>query len=149
MTNEAWQANGCKVVDWSMILVEFAPYGVRQSPHGGRPATLSVVCGGEGEWESSFADCIICWRRQQQDFSNASKTPHPYSVTINYHTAPQLGCCGCVCCNKCLNVELSSHPNEPLIPFPHCAKLESYCRHIKAWIVCDAVVNKGIPIPSL
>jgi hypothetical protein len=150
MTKEVWESNGCNVVDWTMILVEFAVAGVRQLGKGGRPATLSVAFGGVGKWENCFANCMVCWRTQRRDFSDASKTPHPYSVSTNSPNQPQLGCCGCVVCNECLLLEFSSVPNHVrLIPCPYCAQLESYSRDYKAWIVCDAVVHEGIPILGL
>jgi hypothetical protein len=139
MTNHCWQANRCRVVDWCVIIVEFALNGVRQSRLHGRPATLNVCY---GKWDNCFANCMVCWQQQKRDFSDSDKTPHPYSVPTSNPGTPQLGVCGCVICNECLTEQFARRPDKTVISCPYCAELGSYNLDVKAWIVCAAVSEK-------
>mgnify|MGYP000028503873 CR=1 FL=1 len=136
MTNKIWKNNRCGIVDWCLIIVEFALAGVRQSQLHGGPATLNICA---GSWENCFSNCMVCWRTQQRDFSDADKTSHPYSVSIHNPVTPQLGCCGCVICTQCLTEEFARRPDDNIIACPYCAQLKSYSRDVKAWILCEAV----------
>jgi hypothetical protein len=143
MTDKVWKENGCDVVHWSVIIVESAPNGLRQVRKDGKPATVSMAFGGKGIWEHCFANCMVCWRSRERDFFDSKKMAHPYRVDIDNPTMPQLGCCGCVVCNKCVLRELKKNPGKKLLSCPYCAKKESFNRDVKAWMLSEDVFEEG------
>jgi hypothetical protein len=92
----------------------------------------------------SFGSCNMCYRSGLRKFGDSEITPYPGRVSSKHPCLPQVGLCGCVLCNACVNsvVDHPANRNEWFVHCPYCGNLHCFSKHYKIWAVSDNVFKK-------
>ena len=89
-----------KAVDakYSIILFEFVPGSKRMKGFGENGASfLKTKRLNSPSW--SFGSCHACWKEVRRNFTDTTRTKHPYRTTFDNPNLSVLDGCGCVICN--------------------------------------------------
>ena len=126
-------------VQWTRLLWEKADHGVRIGPMKEDLFVFKEVSNESPEF--TFGSCFSCWRTKRRNFSDPKKTPYPFDVSNNHPALPQLGRCGCVCCNECVNAILLHPSNEQQtsVHCPYCSNHDSFKKHLRIWCISRQV----------
>ena len=92
----------------------------------------------------SFASCNMCYKSRLRNFGDSMITPYPGRVSSNHPCLPQVGLCGCVVCNTCVNsvVYHPSNEKEWYVHCPYCGNPRCFSKHFKIWVVSEGVYEK-------
>jgi rubrerythrin len=124
---------------YTKIVFEFIPMGKRQAKlEVDGSYILKEKAIHDAPW--SFGSCHACWKRKQRNFTDKSRTPHPYQASLTEPNLSVLGGCGHVICNACvMKVEKYTHEDEPSGSCPYCGNQDAFPRDLRMWCISKEV----------
>ena len=129
-----------KAVDakYCMVLFEFVPMGNRMEALGETGGYLLKTKKLDAPW--SFGSCNACWKEGRRNFTDTTKTMHPFIAKFNDPNLSVLGGCGCVICNGCVT-EMEKYSEEKVrcTACPYCGYPTSFPKDLRMWCVTEQV----------
>ena len=94
----------------------------------------------------SFASCNSCFRLKARDFSDSEKTPHPMDSELSCPDLAQIGLCGCIICNKCVQSVVNHLTNLKMdyVHCPYCGNARCFSRYFRIWAVTENVLEENV-----
>jgi hypothetical protein len=95
----------------------------------------------ESDLYFSFASCNLCYKTGMRNFGDSEITPYPTRVSSSHPLLPQVGLCGCIICNECIQ-QLIDHPrnrNKWFVHCPYCGNANCFSKHYTIWAVSEKV----------
>jgi hypothetical protein len=139
ITKEDYDFYNAVDAKYSTILYEFVPMGKRQTKlevNGDYILRIKTIQ--KTPW--SFGSCHACWKSKKRNFTNTTRTPHPYDAEINDPNLSVLGGCGHVICNECvMSVEKYTQGKDRCSPCPYCGHANAFPRDLRMWCISEQV----------
>lgn len=124
---------------YTKIVYEFIPMGKRQEKlevNGSYILKKKDIQ--DAPW--SFGSCHACWKMKERNFTDISRTPHPYQASPTEPNLSVLGGCGHVICNACvMKVERYTLEDEPYRSCPYCGNPHAFPRDLRMWCISEEV----------
>jgi hypothetical protein len=87
--------------EYTTVMFEFVPMGGKTSTFGGGWEAYYIEDKKSKE-DTLVGNCDGCWKGKLTNFTNGTKTPHPFEAEINDPNLSILSGCWHIICNECV-----------------------------------------------